>query len=75
MFITTSLQEQQRLIFSEPKVLKDNENVHLEAFREYLKENSLTIPEGYCCLANIVGTMTIRGFYSDTYKDLNSTTP
>jgi hypothetical protein len=45
-FITNSKGASQRLIFNEPLALKDHEITHLQNFRQYLKENKLTIPKG-----------------------------
>ena len=46
IFITNSKGDSQRLIFHEPQELKDYEKDHLIKFREYLKDNGLTIPGG-----------------------------
>ena len=47
LFISNSKGETQRLIFYEPVELTDNEIKELNAFREYLVKNKLSIPEGY----------------------------
>jgi hypothetical protein len=46
IFITNSKGASQRLIFHEPLALKAHEKEHLENFRNYLRENGLTIPGG-----------------------------
>ena len=46
IFITISTGQQQRLIFTEPLPLKENEIEYLANFRKYLVDNKLTIPEG-----------------------------
>ena len=45
-FLTIKTGEYQRLIFENVE-LREAEEEKLEAFREYCKENNITIPEGY----------------------------
>ena len=52
IFIITSKGLFQRLIFSTPQELREEENKQMEAFREFLKSKGLELPPGYSFIIN-----------------------
>jgi hypothetical protein len=47
VFVTFSDGKKNRRIFSEPQVFSEEEIEIINKFEEYLKDNGLTLPEGY----------------------------